>query len=113
MAPIHDAAKEGDLQKVKDIADADPSAVHARGTVRCPRDGRRHAPLPRLPALSCWRWRCLSLRARPGTLPHSRAPQAGGTLAVRSLELAGRREHGRRRERRAAAGRTAWVAKRR
>ena len=53
MAPIHSAAKAGDLQKVKELADADTSAVHARGQVRCPRDGRRHAPLPHLPALSC------------------------------------------------------------
>ena len=36
MAPIHDAAVAGDLQKVKDIADADPSAVHATDEVSRP-----------------------------------------------------------------------------
>ena len=36
MAPIHDAAREGDLQKVKDIADADPSAVHTKSEVSRP-----------------------------------------------------------------------------
>ena len=36
MAPIHDAAWVGDLQKVKDIADADPSAVHATDEVSRP-----------------------------------------------------------------------------
>ena len=36
MAPIHVAAVEGDLQQVKDIADADPSAVHAKSEVSRP-----------------------------------------------------------------------------